>query len=198
MVRGMENGPLTVSGMALPSTARLNLQHTELPDTKVGTLVTWANISGSAGLLHQLNLVVNSSSYEYQEGCVSALVDGGTAHPNPIWLSSGLEDYFLGAYFHSMPVMHLPFSGFMLNATEESGKFGPANALAAYRIHEKDPVVFSDSLLLRWIAESDNDQGDGGWCNFHWPETKMPSTPPHIGVNASTISVSTLAFIYTW
>jgi len=67
-----------------------------------------------------------------------------------------------------------------------------------YRIHEKDPVVFSDSLLLRWIAESDNDQGDGGWCNFHWPETIMPASPPRIGVNASTISVESLAFIYTW
>ena len=28
----------------------------------------------------------------YQEGCMSALIDGDT----PLWLSSGLEDYFLG------------------------------------------------------------------------------------------------------
>eukprot|EP01050_Picozoa_sp_SAG11_P003712 SAG11_NODE_217_length_12229_cov_9.152185_10_plen_91_part_00 len=67
---------------------------------------------------------------------MSALIDG----ESPLWLSSGLEDYcaplvhacyserelvrrctspvlnlvhaVLGAYFHSMPTEHLPYSGF--------------------------------------------------------------------------------------
>jgi hypothetical protein len=80
----------------------------------------------------------------------------GTANPNQLWLSSGLEDYFLGAYFHSMPTMHLPFSGFMLDATSTDpaspGDLGGPNSLAAYRIHEEDPVLFTESVLLRWCV----------------------------------------------
>lgn len=193
MCRGFENGALQLAGMALPSTTRLRLVRTTEPAVPHGSLVTFANLTGASGMLHQLNLVVNSSSYAYQEGCVSARIDGD----NPLWLSSGLEDYFLGAYFHSMPVVHLPYSGFQLNATADKEQV-PTNSLAAYRIHERDPVVFARSLAFHWIASSDNAAFDGGWCNFHWPETPMPLTPPAPNSSNSPISVDALAWVYVW
>ena len=84
--------PIVVSGLELPTTSRLQLVRTTDTIT-AGDLVTFANISGTNGLMRQLNLVINSTDYGYQEGCVSAVIDGA----NDLWLSSGLEDYFLGA-----------------------------------------------------------------------------------------------------
>lgn len=97
MCRGVENLPITMAGLTLPTTTRLELVHTRQTVT-AGSLVNWANISGKSGLLRQLNLVINSTDYAYQEGCVSAKIDGST----DLWLSSGLEDYFLGACRHSL------------------------------------------------------------------------------------------------
>lgn len=103
MCRGVENLPIVVAGLTLPPSTRLQLQHTT-ETVRAGSLVKWGHVEGKAGLMRQLNLVVNSTNYHYQEGCVSAIIDSS----NPVWLSSGLEDYFLGAYFHSMPTEHLP------------------------------------------------------------------------------------------
>jgi hypothetical protein len=103
MCRGVENLPIVVAGLTLPASTRLQLQRTT-ETVRAGSLVKWGTVESKAGLLRQLNLVVNSTNYHYQEGCVSAVIDGSDA----IWLSSGLEDYFLAAYFHSMPTEHLP------------------------------------------------------------------------------------------
>ena len=48
--------------------------------------------------MRQFNLVVNSSNYRYQEGCMSAMIDQA-----PLFLSSGLEDYFLGTLESTHP-----------------------------------------------------------------------------------------------
>jgi hypothetical protein len=128
MCRGAENLPLVVSGLTLPTTARLQLIHTQR-NVKAGSLVTFANVTGKSGLLRQTNLVINSADYSYQEGCVSARVDGD----NALWLSSGLEDYFLGAYFHTMPTQHLPFSGFQnLQPATKGPSLNPTNSLVSF------------------------------------------------------------------
>jgi hypothetical protein len=85
---------------------------------------------------------------------MSALIDG----TRPLWLSSGLEDYFLGAYFHSMPTEHLPYSGFQNiqpatpqtdppeNKTDPLNGHGATNSLAAFR-----HVAVSQSCLLSML-----------------------------------------------
>ena len=101
MCRGVENLPIVVAGLTLPPSTRLQLQRTT-QTVRAGTLVKWGQVEGKAGLLRQLNLVVNSTNYRYQEGCVSAVIDGS----NTVWLSSGLEvlDYlnlmFLQYFLH--------------------------------------------------------------------------------------------------
>ena len=145
MCRGVENLPIVAAGLTLPPSTRLHLQHTK-KTVQAGTLIKFASVAGKAGLMRQFNLVVNSSNYRYQEGCMSAMID-----QTPLFLSSGLEDYFLGAssthrwmahtdvvpavsgaYFHSMPTEHLPYSGFenIQPATSEPEAIA-TNSLAA-------------------------------------------------------------------
>lgn len=191
MVRGVENGPLVVAGVPLPLTARLVTTRTQATVAE-GTLVTWASVTGRAGMLRQLHLLANSSDYEYQEGCVSAVIDG-----NGLWLSSGLEDVFLGAYFHSMPALHSRFSGFARNATAEAGL--SANSIVAYRIFERDPVFFTTSFALRWIATSNNKDADYGYCNFKWPARDVPDGPPPAPhPEVGNVTLDALAFLYVW
>ena len=65
------------------------------------------------------------------------------------------------------------------------------------RIHERDPLLFTRSFTLQWIASSDNARKNGGYCNYDWPPAKMPDTPPVADING-TISVDSLAWIYVW
>ena len=192
MVRGVEGWPLAVGAVPLPPTARLALTRTQAT-VPAGSLLTWAAVEGREGLLRQVNLVVNSSDYAYQEGCVSAAIDGGEG----LWLSSGLEDYFLGAYFHGMPVLHQAYSGFALNATSEPERL-PTNSVAAYRIHDQDPVLFSQNFTLRWIASSDNKDHNAGWCNYNWPAAPLPNSPPLPSPSLGNVTVDVLAWLYVW
>lgn len=90
------------------------------------------------------------------------------------------------------------YSGFenIEPATADPGEL-PTNSLAAYRIHEPDPLLFTRSFTLQWIASSDNGHHNGGFCNYDWPPAEMPSTPPLANLNG-TISVDSLAWIYVW
>jgi hypothetical protein len=126
-----------------------------------------------------------------------------------------------------MPTEHLPFSGFqvMQPATSEPENIS-LNSLAAYRIHDPDPILFTSSFRLQWIASSDNGHQNAGYCNYDYPvssacphplailesgvrssdiltcrlrlqATAVPdSTPPLL--NKGKISVDALAFVYVW
>ena len=193
MVRGVEQAPLVLSGLELPPSARLRLQRTTAT-VRANSVVTLANVSGTGGLLRQLTLVANSSDYLFQEGCMSARVDGAG-----LWLSSGLEDYFLAAYFGIMAPMHQPFGGFDLGAVDEPSPSSDPNTVAAYRIHEKDPILFTDSFELYWIASSDAPlhKGTSAWCNGDWPAKDVPTTPSTPD-KAGHVSVDAIAWLYVW
>jgi hypothetical protein len=90
-VAGAENYPIAVGNLQLPPTAKLSIRKFN-QTVGMGALVPLANVSGTPGLLSQVNMWVRSTE-PYQEGCVQASVDG-----RRMWLSSGLEDYFLGTH----------------------------------------------------------------------------------------------------
>jgi hypothetical protein len=71
------------------------------------------------------------------EGCLRAYVDGGA---EPLMVSSGLEDYFLGTYYFNRGTYHYPLAGVT--------HLVPGSRLSAYRLHEDDPVYFADGLRL--------------------------------------------------
>jgi hypothetical protein len=59
----------------------------------------------------------------------------------PQFLSSGLEDYFLGTYYFNRGLYHLPQAG--LTHKDET-----TNSFSAYRYHDEDPVVFGNGFRL--------------------------------------------------
>jgi hypothetical protein len=83
-----------------------------------------------------------------------------------------------------MPTERLPFSGFQVlqPATGEPENI-KLNSLAAYRIHDPDPVLFTSSLRFSWIASSDNAEKNGGFCNYDYP---VCDPPPHTHTHTHT------------
>lgn len=190
-VAGAENYPIAVGALSLPPHAKLNIEKLNVT-VGIGALVTLANMTGTGGLLSQVAMYV-SSTHAYQEGCVRARVDGRT-----MWLSSGLEDYYLGSYFHTMPQMSLPLTGFQLsNFTRCPTKNNGPNTLAAYRIHAPDPVLFGESLVLQWQPWN----GGGADCNGEWPQSDGQVPPPNsTGVPGveNEVTILTHSWVYTY
>ena len=191
-VAGAENYPIAVGELSLPPHAKLNIEKLNVT-VGIGALVTLANMTGTGGLLSQVAMYV-SSTHAYQEGCVRARVDGRT-----MWLSSGLEDYFLGSYFHTMPQMSLPLTGFQLsNFTRCPTKNNGPNTLAAYRIHAPDPVLFGESLVLQWQPSG---APGGADCNGEWPQSDGQVPPPNsTGVPGveNEVTILTHSWVYTY
>ncbi len=92
----------------------------------------------SAGLLYQVTIAARSERFEYLESCVRAYLDGSK---KPLFLSSGLEDYFLGTYFFNRG----PYTNEVAGLTH---KDPVDHSFSAYRFHEEDPVFFQKGLRL--------------------------------------------------
>lgn len=123
---GAENWPLKIGSLSLPPTARLRVVRFD-HSVGLGGLVDLVTVKNATGLLTSLNMFVRSTA-AYQEGCFQATID---SKPK-LWLSSGLEDFFFGSYFHSMPNMELGNVGFHLdNSSTCPTKGNGPNALAA-------------------------------------------------------------------
>lgn len=137
IIRGLENGQAQVCGFTLPSTARLKLH--KVVDRQVQPLEEFelAQAAG-AGLLFQVTMAAESSNFEYLEGQMRAYFGSDSG---PQFLSSGLEDYFLGTYYFNRGLYHLPQAG-LTHKDEATSSF------SAYRYHDEDPVVFSDGFRL--------------------------------------------------
>ena len=91
-----------------------------------------------------------------------------------------------GAFFHSMPTEHLPYSGFenIQPATSEPEAIA-TNSLAACA--PKPVLVFVIPFGLRLPSGVSDD----------WPAAPLPRTPPTDNING-TVSVDGLAWVYVW
>jgi hypothetical protein len=126
---------------------------------------------------------------------------GAFAHP------SGLEDFFLGSNFHSMPNYQLPVAGFYLDnsstVSSTGWRNGLPNALSAYRIMNDEPIFFKDSLRFQWQPHGEQASLAATHpisCNRDWPQQDGPSHPPDAQGNSTvgTVAISSLAYLYTW
>ncbi len=63
------------------------------------------------------------------------------ASSEPQFLSSGLEDYFLGTYYFNRGLYHLPQAGLTHKDEKDS-------AFSAYRFHDDDPIFFPNGIRL--------------------------------------------------
>ena len=137
IIRGLQNYPLEVCGFHLPVQSRLRLHKLENFQAEPLEEFDLARIAGR-GLVFQVTMAAKSGSLEFMEGQMRAYFGAAS---DPQYLSSGLEDYFLGTYYFNRGMYHLPEAG--LTHKDEND-----NSFSAYRYHDQDPIVFSHGLRL--------------------------------------------------
>jgi len=145
IVRGVENYPVIIGDVQLPSTARLRLQKISKTTFHRYQFITLAN-SQKNGLLFMVSLAANSSSFYYLEGCYRFLKGNKTKAQ---YLSSGTEDFYLSAYYYNKGVYHTEHSG--LTYIQKPG------TMSAYKIFAADPIFFKDSFNLIWRVSEKKD-----------------------------------------
>jgi hypothetical protein len=148
IVRGTENMPVVLGGVRLPDTARLHLYKLENHLAKPLEEFALCDAPGN-GALYQVTMAakgrrkasdekVRWKDLSFMEACMRAYIGGAK---EPLMLSSGLEDYFLGTYYFNKGRYATPVAGLThFNVNE--------NEFSAYRFHEDDPVFFRNGLRL--------------------------------------------------
>lgn len=138
IIRGTENLPVEIAGVRLPDSARLRLY--KLNDYRAKPLEEFdlCNVTG-AGALYQVTIAARSENFLYLEACIRAYIDGAD---KPLFLSSGLEDYFLGTYYFNRGKYYTPVAG--LTHFSDRG----ASSFSGYRFHDQDSVFFQKGLRL--------------------------------------------------
>lgn len=144
ILRGTENLPVEIAGVKLPDDARLKLYKLEGYVAKRLEEFNMCDVQG-AGLLYQVTMQAKglrkSGSWKdlsYMESCIRAYFNQGK---DMVFLSSGLEDYFLGTYYFKAGRYTNKLAGLTHLNKEE-------NEFSAYRLHEDDPVFFQNGLRL--------------------------------------------------
>lgn len=146
IIRGTRNLPVNIGGVQLPSSARLRLYKLENHTAKPLEEFDMCNVEGD-GALHQVSMAAKGlrvsdnwhwHDISYMESCVRAYIDGAD---EPMMLSSGLEDYFLGTYYFNKGRYATPVAG-LTHFNKRK------NTFSAYRFHEDDPVFFQNGLRL--------------------------------------------------
>ena len=141
IIRGVENGRVSLGGVELPESARLKLHRLE--DLTVEPLkeLNLCDVQGK-GAVFQVAIAAQGlgapGNIGFLEACMRAYTNGSKT---PIMLSSGLEDYFLGTYYFDTGRYYTDTAG--LTHFDQ-----PKNNFSAYRIHDADPLFFSKGLRL--------------------------------------------------
>jgi len=136
--RGVEGMPIEFNGVRLPERARLKLHKLEGYRAETLEEFDFLNVEG-AGMVYQVTMAAEGEKgHTYLESCVRGYFDGSE---EPVLLSSGLEDYFLGTYFFHRGMYHHDVAGL----THLDPK---AHTFSAYRFHEEDPIFFKKGLRL--------------------------------------------------
>jgi hypothetical protein len=148
IVRGTENLPVELGGVRLPDRARLHLYKLENYTARPLEEFSLCDVPGD-GALYQVTMAAKGlrklpdasqrwQDLSYMEACMRAYIDGAK---EPLFLSSGLEDYFLGTYYFNKGRYATPVAGLTHFDADE-------NEFSAYRFHEDDPVFFQNGLRL--------------------------------------------------
>jgi hypothetical protein len=149
IIRGVENLPVVIGDLRLPDDARLRLHTFEKQDLDALEMVDLVT-SDKAGILYQVTLSVRSENMAFLEAVLRAWIDGAE---EPLLLSSGTEDYYLGTYYFNRGPYHLPEAG-VTHLDSWRHEF------SGYRFHAEDPVVFQDSLRLAWRNGEARENGE--------------------------------------
>lgn len=158
VIRGLEAHVVRLGDLELPAAARLRLHR--LPPTKLEKLqlVDLASSpKGTSGALVRVQLDARSGNFGFLEACMRFFPDGA-GEDEPIFLSSGAEDYFLSASYFDEGMFKTSQAG--LTYFNRS-----AYTLAAYKTHIQDPVLWRDGMRLRFRnCEDTGGCGDVNHC----------------------------------
>ena len=167
IVRGTENLPVTIGGVRLPATARLKLHRLENHTARPMEEFSLCDVK-NAGALYQVTIAAKGlketgewKNLSFLEACMRAYVDGS---PEPMLLSSGLEDYFLGTYYFNRGRYATNLAGLThLDVKNQS--------FSAYRFHDQDPIFFHSGLRLTCRCGETEDGSKHGKTVGDPPET---------------------------
>jgi hypothetical protein len=171
IIRGMENGRVSLGGMELPETARLKLIRRENYEASPLEEFDLCDVEGR-GALYQVAIAARGDKLTYLEACIRAYLGKSKT---PLMLSSGLEDYFLGTYYFDTGKFHADMAG-LTHFDKEAGSF------SAYRFHDEDPVVFQNGLRLT--------------CRCG--ETEHGTTDGKAYLNPTKTHFTTYVWVYQW
>ena len=138
IIRGSENLPVEVAGVRLPSAARLHLY------TKVNYIAQPLEEfdlcdTSRPGCLYLVTMAARSErNFNFLEAQMRGYLDGDK---EPLMISSGLEDYFLGTYYFQRGKYYTPVAG-LTHFEEKDYSF------SAYRFHDDDPIFFRKGIRL--------------------------------------------------
>ena len=149
IIRGVENLPVFLGNLRLPGNARLRLQVRENVELEPLQMFEICQAPG-AGALYQVTLSVASKNFNFLEAVLRAFMDGAK---EPLLLSSGTEDYFLGTYYFNRGMYHLPLAGLTHKEQDTDGTC----RFSAYRFHEDDPIIFQKGFRLAWRNGEEKD-----------------------------------------
>jgi hypothetical protein len=201
IIRGVESYPIALGDVTLPPTARLKLHRLNTSTTSL-QLVTLVDIpAGTAGAVVNLKFDAAGQNMGYLEACMRYFPDQQT---EPLFLSSGAEDYFLSAYYFDEGQFKTPNSGL----TYYDGK----GTLSAYKTHDRDPLFFNDGLKMVFRNSEDTTGcGDSNHCpNQYCPPGAAPDTSVPLLGHAATAAdeddhspdvnadYNTLVWVYEW
>lgn len=183
IVRGGTNLPLTLGGITVPPTARLNLFAVDATYQPLDW-ITLANVpTGMQGLHFMSSIAATSGNLNFLEACFHMYTDG-QEFPGTL-LSTGTEDYFDSAWYFNAGQFHLPVSGFThLNQTSNSVQW------SAYRFHEIDPLQFNNGFQFMWRV-GDAVDAAGIKCLIADNNNRIVGSPTATAVRA-------YSWVYTW
>ena len=137
-IRGVRDIPATVGAFELPPNAKLSL----VSKTKYLRALQnepFLELSGSGGLVYHVEVNIKGKNLDFMEGPVVAHIDGAE-HV----LGTGLDDYFNSAWWMSKSEGRFTLPGSV--GVLERGE----GHLVAYRLHEHDPLLFTNAVSFMW------------------------------------------------
>jgi hypothetical protein len=148
ILRGTENLPVTLGGVQLPDKARLKLHKIENQEFDPLTEFDICHVGGK-GAVYLVTIAAKGLrttpdknkrylDISYLEACIRAYLN---ENPEPVLLSSGLEDYYLGTYYFNKGKYYNDIAG-LTHLDEDAAEF------SAYRFHDEDPLFFQNGLRL--------------------------------------------------
>jgi len=192
MVRGVENIPLQIGGIPLPSTARLQAvmqTSISLPVLSFHELVKIDNKKGIlVGTMIDIQTLDNGSLNSL-EGCWHAYLPGQYDKFPGLILGTGSEDYPESAYYFNAGPYRGPTSGLTVYAPSQNGSNNGISKISFYKIHHRDPIFFDNGFRFEWRNGDVTDPATGEKCTQITGDTI--GTP---GIS----NVSTLVYMYTF